>query len=433
MNELPRGGCSLAAPEGVTGYTGGSVLLSCYCTDGGTILRPARWFFQPGRSDVLLWSRGGVHNHYKDRMLIPDSPGNMSLRLSDLTLSDWGTYRCETDEQFKDIKLTVKESLKKPGCVFSDSGPIHITGSRGHSVVLPCACTDVQIKPKRIKWTADLGNQNTVIFPQGPTSGRVQLLDSVSPGNLSLRLSDLTLSDGGTYRCEADGLYRDIILTVKVCDFSDSGPIHITGSTGHSVVLPCACTDVQIKPKRIKWTADLGNQNTVIFPQDPTSGNDRYKNRVQLLDSVSPGNLSLRLSDLTLSDGGTYRCSADGLYRDIRLTVKGCVFSDSGSIPITGFTGHSVVLPCACTDVQIKPEQIKWTAVTEQQSAVIFPPRPSSGRVQLLDSVSPGNLSLRLSDLTLSDEGTYRCEADGQFKDIILTVIHRFEEFCLKV
>ncbi|XP_061111857.1 contactin-5-like [Conger conger] len=357
----------------------------------------------------------------------------MSLRISDLTLPDGGIYRCEADGLYRDIRLTLK------GCVFSDSGPIPITGFTGHSVVLPCTCTDVQKKPEQIKWTADLGNNNTVIFPQGPTSGndrykhRVQLLDSVSPGNLSLRLSDLTLSDEGTYRCEADGQYRDIKLTVKGCVFSDSGPIPITGSTGHSVVLPCTCTDVQKKPEQIKWTADLGNNNTVIFPQGPTSGNDRYKHRVQLLDSVSPGNLSLRLSDLTLSDEGTYRCEADGHYRDIKLTVKGCVFSDSGPIPITGFTGHSVVLPCACTDVQKKPEQIKWTAVTEQQSAVIFPPRPSSGRVQLLDSVSPGNLSLRLSDLILSDEGTYRCEADGQFKDIILTVIDGFEEFCLKV
>ncbi|XP_061112368.1 uncharacterized protein LOC133137955 [Conger conger] len=147
-------------------------------------------------------------------------------------------------------------------------------------------------------------------------------LISDSPGNMSLRLSDLGLSDEGTYRCESDGQFKDITLTVKVCVFSDSGSIPITGFTGHSVVLPCACTDLQKKPEQIKWTADLGNQNTVIFPQGPTSGNDRYKHRVQLVDSVSPGNLSLRLSDLTLSDGGTYRCEADRHYRDITLTVK---------------------------------------------------------------------------------------------------------------
>ncbi|KAJ8268479.1 hypothetical protein COCON_G00136510, partial [Conger conger] len=141
-------GCSLSAPGGVTGYTGGSVVLSCSCTDGGTIPGSARWLFQPGPSGITLWSSGGVHNRYKDRALISDSPGNLSLRLSDLTLSDGGLYRCEADGQFEDITLTVK------GCVFSDSGPIPITGFTGHSVVLPCACTDVQKKPEQIKWTA---------------------------------------------------------------------------------------------------------------------------------------------------------------------------------------------------------------------------------------------------------------------------------------
>ncbi|KAJ8268477.1 hypothetical protein COCON_G00136490, partial [Conger conger] len=191
-------GCSLSAPGGVTGYTGGSVVLSCFCTDGEDNTGICQVAFQPGPSAITLWSRGGVHNHYKDRALISDSPGNLSLRLSDLTLSDRGLYRCEVDGLFQDITLTVKESLKitqKPGCVFSDSGPIHITGFTGHSVVLPCACTDVQIKPEQIKWTAVTEQQSAVIFPPRPSSGRVQLLDSVSPGNLSLRLSDLTLSD----------------------------------------------------------------------------------------------------------------------------------------------------------------------------------------------------------------------------------------------
>ncbi|XP_035285929.1 uncharacterized protein LOC118233919 isoform X3 [Anguilla anguilla] len=106
---------------------------------------------------------------------------------------------------------------------------------------------------------------------------------------------------------------------ISGCVLSDSEPIHITGFTGDSVVLPCACTDVQRKPEQVRWTAHPGGQNTVIFPP---SVNDRYKGRVQVLDSVSRGNLSLRLSDLTLSDRGTYRCEADVNYRDISLTVK---------------------------------------------------------------------------------------------------------------
>ncbi|KAJ8268483.1 hypothetical protein COCON_G00136550 [Conger conger] len=261
-------GCSLSAPEGVTGYTGGSVLLPCFCTDGGTIPRSARWLFQPGPTMIILWSHGRVDDRYKDRALISDSPGNMSLRLSDLTLSDWGTYWCEADGQFKDITLTVKEcSLSAPGGV---------TGYTGGSVLLPCICTNGGTISRSARWFF-LQNFTITLWSRGQVDDRykARALILVSPGNMSLRLSDLGLSDEGTYRCETDGHYREIRLTVKVCDFSDSGPIPITGFTGHSVVLPCACTEVQIKPKQIKWTADLGNQNTAIFPQGPTSGNDR--------------------------------------------------------------------------------------------------------------------------------------------------------------
>ncbi|XP_035285215.1 hemicentin-1-like [Anguilla anguilla] len=527
-------GCVLSGSKtiDITGFTGDSLVLPCACTNEQKKPEWIRWIVHPGGPSTVIFSQSppSVNDRYKHRVQVLDSisPGNLSLRLSDLTLSDRGTYRCEADGHYRDISLTVE------ACVLSDSEPIHITGFTGDSVVLPCACIDVQKKPEQVKWTAHTGGQSTVIFPQSPPSvndrykHRVQVLDPSSPGNLSLRLSDLTLSDEGTYSCEASRtIYRDIILTVKGCVLSGSKPIDITVFTGDSVVLPCACTNVQRKPERVKWTAHTGGQSTVIFPP---SVNDRYKHRVQVLDSISsgilslrlsdltlsdegtyrceadghysdisltvkgcslsaptevtgytggsvvlpcyctegqptlnnakwffhhgssyielwsypttvddhykyrviisatPGNLSLRLSDLTLSDEGTYRCEADGQHRDIRLTVKGCVLSDSEPIDITGFTEDSVILPCACTDVQRKPGLIKWTAYPGGQSTVIFPQSPPSvndrykHRVQVLDSVSLGNLSVRLSDLTLSDGGPYRCEADGQHRDISLTV-----------
>ncbi|XP_064176335.1 polymeric immunoglobulin receptor-like isoform X4 [Anguilla rostrata] len=414
-------GCSLSAPTEVTGYRRGSVVLPCYCTEGQPTLNTARWVFFSHVSYITLWSYPNtVNGRYKDRVIISDTPGNLSLRLSDLTWSDEGTYRCEADGQHRDISLTVK------GCVLSDSEPIHITGFTGDSVVLYCACTDVQKKPEQVKWTAHPGGRSTVIFPQSPPSvndrykHRVQFLDSVSLGNLSVRLSNLTLSDAGRYTCEADGQHRDISLTVKGCSLS--APTEVTGYTRGSVVLTCYCTEGQPIPNNARWFFFQDSSYMKIWPNLNT-GNDRYKDRV--IVSKSPGHLSLSLSDLTLSDGGTYRCETGGHYRDISLTVKGCVLSDSKPIDITGFTGDSVVLPCACTDR--KPESVKWTAVKGQQSTVICPQFPANGgrckdRVQVLDSISPGNLSLRLSDLTLSDGGTYRCEADGQHRVISLTV-----------
>ncbi|KAJ8272726.1 hypothetical protein GJAV_G00092730 [Gymnothorax javanicus] len=66
----------------------------------------------------------------------------MSLRISDLTLTDVGTYRCEVDSQYREITLTIKDeeyittTVKGPLRVLSNSGPNTITGYTGLSVLL---------------------------------------------------------------------------------------------------------------------------------------------------------------------------------------------------------------------------------------------------------------------------------------------------------
>ncbi|KAJ8272730.1 hypothetical protein GJAV_G00092790 [Gymnothorax javanicus] len=209
-------GCYLYAPEHVTGYTGGSAVLPCYCTD-----EPAtsvRWFFFAASTLTYLWTYPDQMDHrYRDRAVIPGDTVNFPLNLQHLTQRDAGVYRCQADEQFRDITLTVKD----PDCVLSEAGPKTITGFREGSIILPCVCTDVQSKPELVKWIADPVLLKTVIFPErnappnSPYRNRVQLLNSISPGNMSLRISGLTLTDEGKYRCEIDGQYREITLTVK--------------------------------------------------------------------------------------------------------------------------------------------------------------------------------------------------------------------------
>ncbi|KAJ8333417.1 hypothetical protein SKAU_G00414250 [Synaphobranchus kaupii] len=106
-------GCSLSAPKEVTGYTGGSVVLPCYCTDERAKPESAKWFFIQDSTFIMLeLGPREVDDRYRDRVQHSDTPGNLSLILSRLTVSDEGTYMCEGDGQHKDIKLSVKGVVK---------------------------------------------------------------------------------------------------------------------------------------------------------------------------------------------------------------------------------------------------------------------------------------------------------------------------------
>ncbi|KAI4876004.1 hypothetical protein NFI96_008123, partial [Prochilodus magdalenae] len=379
------------------------------------------------------------------------------------------------------------------GCTLEDHQQLEeITAYTGESVLLPCYCTDSQSRPKTFTWKEFHKNKNTseeISSESGRYRNRVQLVNDHSPGNLSLLISHLTEEDDGYYRCKVDGGgYRDIRLTVKEppvplpfvpyalvtviilhiivavvycrtkgCSLTDRGQtLSITAHRGGSVLLPCSCTELRAKPETFTWNRD--NQNSKDYERIPIES-DEYRNRVQLVNDHSPGNLSLLISRLTEEDGGLYRC--DGVKSGltyIRLTVeeppvplpfipyalvtviilhiivavvycrtKGCILTDKEqTLYVTAHRGGSVLLPCSCTELRAKPETFTWNRYNQNRKGYERIPIESDqyrNRVQLVNDHSPGNLSLLISHLTDEDGGVYRCEGvNSGLTDIRLTV-----------
>ncbi|KFQ70838.1 V-set and immunoglobulin domain-containing protein 4, partial [Phaethon lepturus] len=91
----------------------------------------------------------------------------------------------------------------------------------------------------------------------------------------------------------------------------------------------------------------------------------------------------------------------------------------SGLDEINGIWKGSTILPCAYVPVKDLVQQtLTWTVVHDQSSGTVFR-RDSSGDHVLLseyrDRVSvlkdaPGNVSLHILNLEVSDRGTYTCQ-----------------------
>ncbi|XP_058246912.1 uncharacterized protein LOC131353855 [Hemibagrus wyckioides] len=193
----------------------------------------------------------------------------------------------------------------------------------------------------------------------------------------------------------------------------------ITAYTGGSVLLSCSCTDLHRKPETFTWMKLTAKKNNweKINPD-----NDQYKERFQLVNDHSSGNLSLLISHLTEEDEALYMCSvreSEKMY--IRLTVKGCTLNQQ-TVDVTGNVGQSVLLPCSCSELQAKPHTFTWSFLYYTK---IFPADQKNcytDRVQLFNDHPPGNLSLLISHLTVEDGGWYRCEISEMKTYIYLTV-----------
>ncbi|XP_053500359.1 polymeric immunoglobulin receptor-like [Ictalurus furcatus] len=208
------------------------------------------------------------------------------------------------------------------GCSLSADIPTEITGHKGGSVLFPCSCSDLHTKPQKFTWESFIIGRATEVLNDEHYRGRLQLFNHISPANLSLFISDLREEDQGSYRCRTEKEHRDIRLYVKGCELVKTGVEDVTVFTGESVVLPCVCTDLQDKPKSVKWQFSVPANGINHFQEIYPEQTGHHRNRVKLVSNNAPGNLSLLISDLTEEDQGLYRCSVQADSRDVRLSVK---------------------------------------------------------------------------------------------------------------
>ncbi|NWV26485.1 VSIG4 protein, partial [Origma solitaria] len=191
-----------------------------------------------------------------------------------------------------------------------------------------------------------------------------------------------------------------------------SGPSEIKGIWKGSITLPCTYVPVEdLTQQTLTWTVVHDKGSGTIFRRDSSGDHvflSEYRDRVSV-PKDAPGNVSLLILDMEISDRGTYTCQVT--WRDSNnsliakeIAIKLEVVKVAATKPIiragekglTLLTGASTSLTCEASGSP--PISYRWFRGTPVGKATLL----SSGAELAWHSLQP------------SDSGTYFCEAENR-------------------
>nr|XP_017210159.2 butyrophilin-like protein 2 [Danio rerio] len=221
-----------------------------------------------------------------------------------------------------------------------------------------------------------------------------------------------------------------ISMVLMVTDgFTVHGPsAPLSAPLGSSVVLPCFVDEaLPVEDLEVEWRR-ADSETLVHLYQDgesrPEVQQQDYHDRAHFFtEEIQHGNFSLRLDNLTAQDEGEYRCTvhsqqdsgeAVAQIKDVGFVVHG------PSAPLSAPLGSSVVLPCYIDNKLLMEDlEVEWRRADSETLIHLYQDGESRAEVQQQDyhdrahffteEIQHGNFSLRLDNLTVQDEGEYRC------------------------
>ncbi|NXX93609.1 VSIG4 protein, partial [Centropus bengalensis] len=191
-----------------------------------------------------------------------------------------------------------------------------------------------------------------------------------------------------------------------------SGLSEIQGTWKAPVTVPCTYVPQQdLEQQTLTWRVDHDKSSATIFRRDQSGDHvllSAFRDRVSVLQDT-PGNVSLQILTLEMSDRGTYTCrvtwrtsNSSLVAREVSTKLEVVRVAASKPRVLPGAPG--LALPpgsrasLACVASGSPPIRYRWF-------------RGAPGRAALLLG---SRAELRWDSLQPSDAGTYFCEAQGR-------------------
>uniref|UniRef100_A0A8C4DLI9 Ig-like domain-containing protein n=1 Tax=Dicentrarchus labrax TaxID=13489 RepID=A0A8C4DLI9_DICLA len=218
-----------------------------------------------------------------------------------------------------------------------------ITALAGDDVILPCHLEPpISVSDETVEWTRPGLDPKYVHFHQ---DGRLMFdhqnpsyylrttlfMDELMTGNVSMKIFKVKVSDAGRYQCALPSLQKEasIQLIVGQSDVIGSDkPVTVT--VGDNAILPCHLEPpFNVRSLLVEWKHNGKYVLVSRHGKDYLDDQDKnFRGRTSLFhEEMIRGNISLKLTNVTELDAGSFTCFVPKLQSQVRrgfidLTVE---------------------------------------------------------------------------------------------------------------
>ncbi|XP_042740184.1 polymeric immunoglobulin receptor [Lagopus leucura] len=407
-------------PQQVYGLIDGSVTIKCFYPPS-TVNRHDRkyWCKESSRSCLTVISTSGyTARSYQNRVTITDFPelGIMLVNVSQLALTDQGTYQCGIGLNGKGLSNKVRLDVSE-GPDVPEEAELYYVKLQG-SVNMPCDFGADYASTRKFLCKMEKSGCRNIVDTYGEVDsefqGRVLLSNDNTEGAFSIMITQVAWEDAGLYLCGVGsygeyGKTKELNVHVYEGVNTPQEKDIIFGVNGSSVTIDCRYDPA--KNYTLKYLCKWRKTGCHWIITNNGLQSISFEGRVAMFDNPENGTFSIILNQLSSSDEGFYWCMTDDhgerkTSRELKI-IEG-VPGLTGKEEVQAEVGSRVDLTCSYSCKYYSYEKY-WCKWSRDGCTPLTASDQSQPGLDVSCDTANKTLILSLDSVAVEDQGWYWC------------------------